>query len=120
MFSTVYLTLFLLTTLYAVLLEWLNRRLKLDLAWLEVIIGVSLVLLAAGIQARTAPPADWRAYERMVVWAFVWGGAPIVLWQVGRLLRNVEEVLEYDTGRRDADRAKTLAEDRGVDEAGGR
>lgn len=77
------------TTGYAYLLDRNkqspNPRVKLepDWTWVEVVLGTTLCLAAAAIRIRLAP-GDARDTERVVWRAFVWGGAPIAIWQVGR------------------------------------
>lgn len=90
----IYPALFIVCTLYAVLLDRLERKeakpgalLKLnpDGVILEVIGGVILCMIAAGIRARYGNVSTWQDYESGMYWSFFVGGLPIGIWQVGRM-----------------------------------
>lgn len=111
------------TSIYALILEQVKARLEPDLTWLEVAIGVALVLSAPFVLARVAP-ADWATYEARVWTAFVVGGLPIVVWQFARHRRNAtatrieaQRLLLKD--RTHGNTTAALAEPRGAQPADG-
>ena len=110
----VYTALFVTTAAYAFLLSRFKYLIEPDLTWLEVVIGVALCLAAPAIVARWANVPTWQAYEVLTWRAFLVGGAPIVLWQLGRMTR-ARRLLERRIRERDGKSdATTLAEERGV------
>jgi len=82
-----YAALLLACTLYAALLAWLKHLWEPDLTWLEVIIGTALCLLAPYADQRLNGPLTSEIYEQRVWLAFVVGGFPIVVWQLGKSIR---------------------------------
>ena len=112
----IYVALFATTTLYAALLAWLQQALRLepDLTWLEVIIGVTLCLLAPYFDQRWHGPLTSEGYEQKVWLAFIVGGLPIVVWQ---LSKSVRSRIQVERGLRDnaTDQATAVAESRGRD-----
>lgn len=68
---------------------WLDRHKEHepDWTWVEVAVGVTICLVAAGLRSR-ALGGDWKAHERNVWRAFVLGGAPIIAGEVSQALRG--------------------------------
>src|SRR5260221_5838474 len=83
----IYAALFVTTSLYAALLAWLKHLWEPDLAWLEVVIGVAIVLAAPALDQRNNGPLTSEIYEQRVWLAFLIGGIPIVIWRVGASVR---------------------------------
>lgn len=81
-----YCFLFAAATLYALILSRFPM-LDPDLTFVEVIIGTALCLLAATLDRRWNGPLSSEAYEWRVWEAFIVGGTPIVLWQIGKSIR---------------------------------
>lgn len=96
---------FLATSLYAVLLERMNKAYEPRWTWATVVAGVSVVLL--GVLARiellplpTLPPIELARWVwRLVVGHFIAGGAPIVIWQVWQERRMLLDALTYRSKR---------------------
>lgn len=82
------------TTAYAVVLEReaKKRKWEPDFTWTEVAVGNALCLAAAAIRERLAP-GDGRQYERRVFRAFVWGGLPIIVWQLWQMQRRYRDTI---------------------------
>src|SRR5690349_3425891 len=93
---TIYLLLLIATTLYAIVLAQLPQ-LEPDLTWLEVVIGVCLCLAAPYVDRITNGPLTSEVYEQRVWLAFLIGGFPIIVWQIGK---NVSERLQAERGIR--------------------
>lgn len=113
---TIYSYLFIVTTLYAGLLAWLKHLWEPDLTWLEVIIGVTLCLLAPYIDQRQNGPLTSELYEQRVWLAFIVGGFPIVVWQLSKSVRariQAERRIRghYDGARHATDRPAPLADE---------
>ncbi len=83
----IYAALFVTTSLYAALLAWLKHLWEPDLTWLEVVIGVAIVLAAPALDQRNNGPLTSEIYEQRVWLAFLIGGIPIVIWRVGASVR---------------------------------
>lgn len=83
----IYTALFVATTLYAALLAWLKHLWEPDWTWLEVVIGVAIVLAAPALDQRNNGPLTSELYEQRVWMAFLVGGIPIVIWRVGTSVR---------------------------------
>ena len=113
--ALIYLSLFIGSAVYAALLALFKHYWEPNLTWLEVILGVVLCLLAPYL-AQRIEPVDVLGYEHRVWLAFVVGGTPIVIWQLGRSVSawlRVERRLQ----ERDGDatkRAATMAQSRGA------
>jgi len=112
----IYAYLFAATTLYAALLAYLRHLWEPDLTWLEVIIGVTLCLLAPYLDSRLNGPLMSETYEQRVWLAFLVGGAPIVIWQLAqsvsawrRIRRRIRGDHDVNT-RHPADPAEALAD----------
>jgi hypothetical protein len=69
------------TTLYAIVLQRYKKLIEPDLTIAEVIVGTLICLAAARIRAKRGDGSG-TDYERAVRLAFVWGGLPIVGWQI--------------------------------------
>lgn len=102
-----YTGLFLLSCLYALLLEWSGKAYEPDYTWLTVTIGVSYT--GAGVALRLwlgplpfAGPAElvWWTW-RLWACSFVASGTPIILWQLWQARRRLAEVIDYATKRGD-------------------
>jgi multisubunit Na+/H+ antiporter MnhE subunit len=111
----IYCYLFAGATTYAVLLAYFRHFWEPDLTWLEVIVGVMLCLIAPYADQRANGPLTSELYEQRVWLAFVIGGLPIVLWQIGKSTRarlQVERRIRGTHGNtRDAtDRPEALAD----------
>jgi hypothetical protein len=112
---SIYSYLFVVTALYAVLLARFRHLWEPHLTWLEVVIGTVLVLMAPYLDARSNGPLTWELYEARVWQAFLVGGAPIIIWQLGRSVnawRRVERRIRGRDGNT-ADRTAPLAAERG-------
>lgn len=112
----IYTCLFAATTLYAAILASLRHIWEPDLTWLEVVIGTALCLAAPYADQRLNGPLTSEVYETRVWLAFVIGGLPIVVWQLGQSVRarlRVERRIRGSYGdTRDAtERADALAAD---------
>ena len=85
--ALVFLALFLVKSLYAVVLSHKRfRKLQPDGTWVLVAIGVGLCIAAAGIDRRFTNPSI-EVFE-VRVWLFLLvGGIPIAIWQIGRSAR---------------------------------
>lgn len=101
--ALVFLALFLVKSLYAVVLSHKRfRKLQPDGTWVLVAIGVGLCIGAAGIDRRlTNPPID--VFE-VRVWLFLLvGGIPIAIWQIGQsthaLINWFKRVMGHDNDR---------------------
>lgn len=90
--ARIYISLFLATSLYAFLLARFKYLIEPDLTWLEVVVGVAICLAAPALVARWMGVPTWQAYEALTWRAFIIGGAPIVLWQIGRATRTWRRV----------------------------
>lgn len=81
-------TLFALTTLYALTLRLIPY--EPDWTWATVVVGTALCLSAAALDIRARTErwggATWHSYERSVWASFVIGGTPIVIWQVAEMV----------------------------------
>lgn len=115
---SIYAYLLAVTTLYAVLLSLFRHIWEPDLTWLEVVIGTALCLLAPSLDQRLNGPLTSEIYEQRVWLAFVIGGAPIVIWQLGQSVwarLRVERRIRgtHDNTRDAADRPEALAQKRG-------
>jgi hypothetical protein len=111
----IYLVLFFTTAVYAFLLSRFKYLMEPDLTWIEVVVGVTLCLAAPALVARWEGVPTWQAYEALTWRAFLIGGAPIVLWQIGRATRTwrrVERRIRERDGKHDA--TATMAEERGA------
>lgn len=91
--NTVDLALMAVTSAYAF---WLDRHKEFepDWTWLEVAVGVTICLTAAGLRSR-AIGGDWRKHERNVWRAFVLGGLPIIAGEVSQALRGWADREKY-------------------------
>lgn len=80
--------LFVACALYAAILERYKKHLEPNYTWLEVAIGVSLVLGASFWRASRHAP--WNGVDGVlaVMLGMVVGGAPIILWQIWRSQRS--------------------------------
>lgn len=112
----IYSALFLAATLYAALLASLRHVWEPDLTWLEVMIGVTLCLIAPFADQRANGPLTSEVYEQRVWLAFVVGGLPIVAWQLGQSVRAWRRVARrirgnHDSTRHQAEGADALAAD---------
>lgn len=92
MTTIVYVTLFLATTLYAVILDRYGRRWY---TWAQVVAGVALVLAAPFTMRQFGMITSAADYETAVWNAFLVGGGPIIAWQVGQHIANLYETVEY-------------------------
>lgn len=111
----IYTALFAATTLYAATLAWLRHIWEPDLTWLEVVIGTALCLAAPYADQRLNGPLTSEAYEARVWLAFLIGGLPIVIWQLGQSVRarlRVERRIrgKHVSTRNAPDRAEALAD----------
>ena len=107
----IYLALFVTTALYALLLSKVKHLIEPDLTWLEVVIGVALCLAAPAIVARWSGVPTWQAYEALTWRAFLIGGAPIIIWQIGRATRTWRRVERRIRERDGKPNTETLAEE---------
>lgn len=96
----IYCVLFAATTLYAALLARLRHIWEPDLTWLEVVIGVTLCLLAPYADQRLNGPLMSELYEARVWLAFIVGGLPIVAWQIGQSVRARLQAEQRIRGKR--------------------
>lgn len=97
----IYGTLALVVLLYAVFLQLIHHkeRLEPDYTWLEVVIGVTMCLAAAAYRGRHVS-GGWKEYEGGAWLAFIVGGGVIILWQIGQSVARQREVRQR--GRIDA------------------
>lgn len=85
MIPVIYALLFLITTIYAIVLDRARRRKwEPDWTWLEVAIGSSLCLAAATAATYAALGTAGLVIAGMFWLAFAVGGAPIIFWQIRR------------------------------------
>lgn len=84
--DTIDLGLMLTTTAYALWLDQ-HKEYEPDWTWVEVVVGVSICLVAAGLRTR-ARGGDWRAHEKNVWRAFVLGGLPVIAGEISQALRR--------------------------------
>lgn len=84
----IYLLLFLATTVYAVALAQLKHIWEPDYTWLEVVIGVAIVLAAPYADHQINGPYTAELYEWRVWQAFLVGGMPIIAWSIIRTVRT--------------------------------
>lgn len=111
------------TTLYAWLLSRIPQ-LEPDLTFVEVIIGVWICLLAAYLDRLWNGPYTSEVYEARIWLAFKVGGAPIIIWQLYKLIRAWRRILKHVLSRiygNTTDHAASVAgERRGQPEEGDR
>ena len=86
--------LFLVAALYAAFLERWKHRWEPDLTWLEVVVGTALCLAAPFAQGQAGLIQSWLDYQNAVWISFVVGGAPVVIWQIWRMVRSRDEALK--------------------------
>lgn len=109
-----YCGLFAITTLYAVLLSRIPQ-IEPDLTFLEVIVGVAMCLYAAYFDRIWNGPMTSEVYEARVWLAFKVGGAPIIIWQLYKLIRAWRRITERIISRiygNTTDQAAPLASQR--------
>jgi hypothetical protein len=99
------------TTLYAILLQRYKRLIEPDLTIAEIIIGTLICLTAARIRARHGDGSG-SDYERAVRMAFVWGGLPIVGWQIWEMRERYRAALAdaLEGLKRHADTTEIMAD----------
>lgn len=73
------------TSAYALWLDS-HKKAEPDWTWVEVVVGTSICLLAAGLRSRVMG-GDWRDHERATWRAFLLGGMPIIAGEVSQALR---------------------------------
>lgn len=83
----IYLILFLVTTVYAVALALFKHLWEPDLTVLEVAIGVTFCLAAPYLDMRLNGPYTAELYQWRIWQAFIVGGIPIAIWQIGQSVR---------------------------------
>jgi hypothetical protein len=116
----IYAALFAATTVYAALLAFLRHVWEPDLTWLEVVIGTALCLAAPYADQRLNGPLTSEIYEARVWLAFLIGGAPVVIWQLGQSVsawRRIRRRIRGDhvvITRHPTDPAETLADHPGT------
>lgn len=114
----VYFATFCLTSLYALILEHLKKRLEPDLTWVEVAVGCALCLFAPLVLARISPTMTWQDYESSVWLSFVVGGLPIIIGQFIRTRRTVEDAIatlrDLNKKAHYGNSAEEVAEERGI------
>lgn len=112
----IYAALLIATTLYAAALAWLRHIWEPDLTWLEVVIGVAICLAAPYADRQLNGPLTSEVYEVRVWIAFLIGGLPIVVWQLGQSVsawRRIRRRIRGDHGvitRNPTDRAEKMAD----------
>lgn len=109
----IYMLLFLATTGYAALLAWKKHIWEPDFTWLEVIIGVVLVLAAPYADRLLNGPYTAEIYESRVWLAFLVGGAPIIVWSIARTVRAWRRISKRIWRRDGESSAEALAGERG-------
>lgn len=110
----IYCALFAVTTLYALLLSRIPQ-IEPDLTFVEVMIGVAICLYAAYFDRVWNGPMTSEAYEAQVWLAFKVGGAPIIVWQLYKLIRAWRRLLNRIQSRiygNSTDQAAPLASQR--------
>lgn len=90
----IYGLLMVVTSIYAVVLDRYKELLEPDGTWIEVVIGTTICLAFAAWRGREVG-GDWRDYETGVWLAFIFGGLPVVVWQVGRMLWRYRNIVRY-------------------------
>jgi len=88
----VYLILFIVTSLYALLLSQLRHHWEPDFTWLEVVIGVALCLTAPYADHVLNGPYTAELYQWRVWQSFLVGGLPIVIWSIARTVRAWQRI----------------------------
>lgn len=117
---TIYCYLFAVATVYAVVLARLRHLWEPDLTWLEVAVGTVLCLLAPYLDQRQNGPLTSEVYEARVWLAFLVGGTPIIIWQLGQSVsawRRIRRRIRGDHDvitRHPADQATSLADHPGT------
>lgn len=88
----------LVTSAYAL---WLDRQkhAEPDWTWVEVVIGTSICLAAAGLRTRAQRFASWEDHERTVWRAFLLGGMPIIAGEISQALNAWAARDAYREGR---------------------
>ncbi len=107
-------------TTYAVLLDWLRHIWEPDLTWLEVVVGVSLCLAAPYADQQYNGPLTSEVYQWRVWQAFLVGGFPIIVWQLGQSVRarlRVEQRIRGPRGIATENTAPLASERRSQPEA---
>lgn len=80
------------TTAYSLWLDG-HKKAEPDWTWLEVVVGVGMVLTAAGLRTRAQGRPE--LHEGNVWRAFVLGGIPIICGEVSQALRGWQAREEY-------------------------
>lgn len=109
----IYLALFVVTSIYAGLLECFKHLWEPDLTALEVIIGVVLVLAAPYTDRLLNGPYTAEVYEQRVWIAFLVGGMPIIVWWLARTVRAWRRITQRIWSRDGESSAEALAGERG-------
>ena len=118
--AQLYRGLFLVSCLYALLLELLQRRYEPDLTWLTIVIGVAYTGVGVALRLRHGSipfvgPLDLVWWEWWLwFWSFVASGTPIILWQLWQARLRIQAVIAYLLTRRECGQrhAAPLAEER--------
>lgn len=116
----IYAYLFAASTVYAVLLALFRHLWEPDLTWLEVVVGTLLCLIAPYADQRLNGPLTSELYEQRVWLAFVVGGLPVVIWQLGQSViawRRIRRRIRGDHGvntRDSTNQAAPLADNSGA------
>lgn len=82
-------------SLYAYVLERLQKRYEPDLTWLTVVIGNSIIVAALAVLAALGEMA-WSAVV-LVLAANAVAGLPIICWQLWQMFRRMQQRLELAT-----------------------
>jgi hypothetical protein len=99
------------TTCYAIYLRSKRGAYAPRWTWLTVVVGVSIVLAVVGIRLLFLPlpalPPGYSADDLVrwafqwallqVIWHFVFGGAPIIIWQITQVSEQLEAALRRAT-----------------------
>lgn len=85
--------LMMVTTAFALWLDT-HKEHEPDWTWVEVAVGTTICLVAAGLRTRVTG-GDWRTHERNTWRAFILGGLPIIAGEVSQALRGWAERDRY-------------------------